>query len=45
MALVAVGDIDRSVTDWPKHGLTGVYNKQTFLGKRMPEPGYCQDRG
>ena len=41
--LVAVGEIDRNVTDWLKNDLTKVFNKQVVIGNGMPEPDYAYD--
>ena len=43
IVLVAVGEIDRNVTDWLKNDLNKVFNKQVSTGRGMPEPDYAYD--
>ncbi len=44
LVLVAIGEVNRNVTDRLKGDLSKVFNKQVSVGKEMPEPGYAFDQ-
>lgn len=44
IVIVAVGRVDKEAIESLKDDLSRIFNRQVFIGKEMPEPGYAFNR-